>query len=626
MSFAAEQAIEAEVKPVSSLQGGAGFQRLWVQRREAVSGAEAVVGEQQLEEIIELKLDKGIVNLWEYALLLIREGIKMEDKDKAAKLGEFSQRMAPDLPYVYFYAGQVIWKNEKWRIYPALEKYFEGIRAYTRNLPLLYGQVLSLLYLLGIGALLAVLAFCMMVLLKRLTIFVHVLKEELKGERKEVIRGVARIFLFFLPLLVQLNILWCVLFWCFILWGYLTRGEKGVLVLCLFLLTYIPPVGKSIFHFMESPEAQTVFDIYETTYGEREPQAWERLHLWTQEDPTDRDVLFTLALALKKEGDYTEARRGYQKVLKLNPSDPDVTSNLGNLYLALGEPEKAIGLYQQAIEVNPHNGVYHFNLSKALSQKSMLLLEDVDKAFQRAKELSPKVIGAHLEIDSHHPNRNVIDEIISLERLRRRLLAGLWRGTGPSFLLLDVGLRGLSPRFPFISPLIFFALIIVLLFVEGKVGQGWWSCSLCGLISSQTYARREGRKKICIGCSRILKGKEVDQKLKEKKLGEIKVFQRRMGLYDKLLPIILPGGGHVWKGYNLRGFIFLWIFFLFLGKFYYWKEVVPSVIPSTYGICGGGLLIALVFAIFYLLVLKGAYKKEGLEVFEPPFSLEGIRR
>ncbi|RLB06517.1 MAG: hypothetical protein DRG50_05475 [Deltaproteobacteria bacterium] len=619
----AEQLGENEGVVLSPLQD---FQQLWAKRQEVISERGSKIGEQQLEEIIKLKLDKGIMNLWEYALLLIREGVKLEDKDRALKLAGYSQRMAPDLPYVYFYAGHIFWERERWRIYPTLGKYFEGLKVYLRNLPLVTTQALGLLYIVAIGALLAILTFCVLVFIKRLPLYINALKEELRGEKKEMIRGVGRIFLLFIPFLLQLNILWCGLFWCIILWRYLTRGEKGVLVLSLFLVTYIPPVGGALFNFVKGQEVQAVFDIYEATYGEREPKALERLQLWGQTHPRDRDALFTLALAFKREGDYEKARKYYQKVMDLNPSDPEVISNLGNLYLALGEPEAAIRLYQQAIKLDPYNGVYYFNLSKALSQKSMLLLQDADKNFQRAKELSPKVIGAHLEIDSPHPNRSVIDEIISMERLRRRFFAELWRTTGPSFLALDVWLRSLSPRFPFIPPLTFFALLIVLSYI-GRGRMGWWKCSLCGLISTQTYARKEGRKKICIRCFRILKGKEIDQELKERKLWEIKVFQRRKGLYEKIIPLIISGGGHVWKGYNLRGLFFLWIFFIFLVKFYYWNVVIPPPIPSSiYGLYEGGILIGVAFVVFYLLVLKGAYKKVDLEVFEPPFSLEGIRR
>jgi hypothetical protein len=119
----------------------------------------------------------------------------------------------------------------------------------------------------------------------------------------------------------------------------------------------------------------------------------------------------------------------------------------------------------------------------------------------------------------------------------------------------------------------------------------------------------------------------MDQELKENKLRETKGFQIRTGIYDKIFPLLIPGVGHIWKGYNLRGFCYLWIFFVFVGKFFYWKGIVPPVIPfSTDGSLGGVLLIIVLFCLYYLLVLIAGYKKEGLETVKPSFSLEGIRR
>ena len=119
----------------------------------------------------------------------------------------------------------------------------------------------------------------------------------------------------------------------------------------------------------------------------------------------------------------------------------------------------------------------------------------------------------------------------------------------------------------------------------------------------------------------------MDQDLKEGKLKETKGFQMRMGVYDKVFSFSIPGVGHIWKGYNLRGFCYLWILFVFMGKFCYWEGIVPSIIPSpTYGILGGVLLTIVAFSVFFLLVLRGGYKKEGLEIVKPSFSLEGIRR
>jgi tetratricopeptide (TPR) repeat protein len=623
--WAEELGEEGEAWVVSPAPHDAEFQKLWGARREAMAAGDKI-GERNLEEMIQRKLDRGITNLWEYAILLIQEGMALKDKERAVRLGEFAQQMAPDLPAVYFYTGHTLVQGNKWRLTAALEKNAEGIKAYTRNIPLAVGQGLNILYIVGIGFLLAIVTFCLMVFFKRLPLYFHVLKEELRGGLQEMIRGVGRILLFALPLLLQLNIVWCVLAWCLILWRYLTKGEKGVAVFSMLLVVYIAPLGEALFQFMEGPRAQVVFDLYEASYGERKPQAMERLQLWSQDHPEDRDALFTVALASKREGAYPEAKRYYQQLIKLNPSDAGSISNFGNLSMALGDPAQASSLYQQAIELAPSNGVYYFNLSKALSQKSMLILQDADQNFQKAKELSPGIIGDHLEIDSPNPNRTVIDTIISLQQLRSRLLAEFWRETGLSYFILDVWLRDLSPRLPFVVP-VFFVVIVIILSFMGKGREEWWRCSLCGMISNQTLGKREGMRRICVRCFRILKGKEIDQELKENKLRETKGFQIRMGIYDKLFPLFIPGVGHIWKGYTVWGLFYLWIFFIFLGMFYYGTGIVPQSIPcSTYGMLGSAPVLIVAFVLFYLVVLRMGYRKQGLEISKPSFSLEGIRR
>jgi len=621
----AQEQGETDEAVISPAPHDAELLKIWEERRQVVAAGDTI-GARQLEEIFQRKLDRGITNLWEYAISLMQEGMALKDKEQAVRLGELAQRLAPDLPAVYFYTSHGMVKSNKWKFSAALEKNAEGIKAYSRNIPLAAGQVLNILYIVGLGFLFAIVTFCVVVFFKRLPIYFQILKEELNGGTQAMIRGVGRIFLLALPLLLQLTIVWCVLAWCLILWRYLMKGEKVVVVVSLLLAVYIHPIGQILFQFMESPRAQVVFDIYEASYGERRPQAMERLRLWVEEHPEDRDALFTAALATKREGGYSEARRYYQQLVNLNPSDARSISNFGNLSMALGDPAQASSLYRQAIELAPSNGVYYFNLSKALSQKSMLIMQDADQNFQKAKELNPQIIGDHLEIDSPQPNRMVIDMVITVEHLRRRLLAEFWRETGLSYFTIDVWLHDLSPRVPFVFPIFFMVAVVVLSFM-GKGREEWWRCSQCGMISNQTLGKKDGMRRICVRCFRILKGKEIDQELKKSKLQETKVFQMRRGIYDKLFSLLVPGVGHIWKGYNLSGFFYLSIFFIFVVRFYYWQGIIPPAIPaSTYGMLGGLPLTIVAFVLFYLAVLRGGFTKQGLEISKLSFSLEGIRR
>jgi len=124
---AQEEPVEEDVVPTYLPQQEEGFQRLWIQRQEAIAAGD--LGERQLEEIIQQKLDQGIINLWEYALLVMREGMTLVDKEEAVKLGEFAQRMAPDLPSVYFYAAHTLLKKDSLKLYPAIEQTLKGIKA-----------------------------------------------------------------------------------------------------------------------------------------------------------------------------------------------------------------------------------------------------------------------------------------------------------------------------------------------------------------------------------------------------------------------------------------------------------------------------------------------------------------
>jgi hypothetical protein len=450
--------------------------------------------------------------------------------------------------------------------------------------------------------------------------------EELRGGAQELIQGVGRIILLVLPFFLQLNIVWCALIWCLMLWRYLTKGEKGLVLLSFLLVVYLPPTGDALLQFMAGPRAQAVFDIYETTYGERRPQVVERLGRWVEDHPEDRDALFAVALAAKREGDYPEAKKYYQQLLKLNPSDPPSISNVGNLSLAMGDPETASAMYQKAIELDPNNGAYYFNLSKALSQKSMVVLQDADQTFQKAKELSPAVIGKHMEIDSPHPNRSVIDMTVPLDNLRSKLSAAFWRETGLSYFIVDVWLRDLSPRLPFVVPVLFVVAVVAMAIVR-KGREKWWRCTQCGMISTQPVGKKEGRKGICVRCFRIIKGKEIDKGLKAGKLRDTKIFQIRMGVYDTLFPFLIPGVGHIWKGYNVRGLFYLCIFFAALGIVSFGRDIIPQPIPlPTAGVPGGVSFVIAFLAVLYIMAAWGGYRKEGREITKPSFSLEGIRR
>ncbi len=80
------------------------------------------------------------------------------------------------------------------------------------------------------------------------------------------------------------------------------------------------------------------------------------------QQPDDSDILFNLALSLKKMGRLSEAVEVYFQVLALIPHDPEAHYNLALALQAQHEYDQAIHHYQEAIALNPAYGPAHNNL------------------------------------------------------------------------------------------------------------------------------------------------------------------------------------------------------------------------------------------------------------------------
>jgi len=532
--------------------------------------------------------------------------------------------MAPDLPYVYSYLSRMV---SPWDLYSQIDYNIEKLKAYARNVPLATPRLLNIVHLITFSLLLTTLAFLLLVFGKRLPALVWTLANEARGDYKETLMVGIRVVVLFLPLLLHIDLLWCALFWTTIIWHTISSRERFFVLGCLVLILYLPPLGQTIFRYVQGAEVQTVFDMYGLLYGERDSASLQRLQAWSADHPHDTDVLLTLGLAHKRDGTYASAESYYRKIIAVNPSSAEAIGNLGNVALARGETKEAITLYNKAASIDPGNGIYYFNLSKALTQQSMLRLREADRNFDRAQQLSPHVIKAHLEIDATGPNRSVIDTTVRIAALWTRLASQWWEDTGMSFFVeQEVWLRDLSPRVPFAVPAVVVPVLLFLMIVRRR-SRDWWRCALCGVSQPQGYSRSEGGHRICIRCFRILHGREINMNVREKKLREIKQYKKQRSVQENLVALLLPGGGHLWKGYNARGFIYMGIFFAFIVKFAYWTGPVPLPLPSSVSTTlWSPWLIPGAFVLFYALVWCGFRRKPGRETLEPPVPLEAIRR
>ena len=99
------------------------------------------------------------------------------------------------------------------------------------------------------------------------------------------------------------------------------------------------------------------------------------------------------ALRAEAAGDITEAEAVYERLLALNPGDPDLLYNSGNLYVRTRRFEEAVQRYGAAIEARPGHVAARVNLGNAL-----LMLGRRDEAsaqLEIALEHAPADADAH---------------------------------------------------------------------------------------------------------------------------------------------------------------------------------------------------------------------------------------
>lgn len=94
-------------------------------------------------------------------------------------------------------------------------------------------------------------------------------------------------------------------------------------------------------------------------------------------------------VALIQLSRFSEAKKEFQRSLKLDKSYPEAHNNLGVTYYVNKEYGPAIREYRRAIKLNPNSAHFHSNLGSAyFSEKS---LDKATKEFNEAMRLDPSI-------------------------------------------------------------------------------------------------------------------------------------------------------------------------------------------------------------------------------------------
>jgi len=107
------------------------------------------------------------------------------------------------------------------------------------------------------------------------------------------------------------------------------------------------------------------------------------------EDSVLEQILISLGVLWGERDEIDRARGIYEKIIELNPNSAIAHNNLSNLLTEqFGEHEKAREHYERALEIDPDDALVHANLAELLTEH----FDEHEKArehFERALEINP---------------------------------------------------------------------------------------------------------------------------------------------------------------------------------------------------------------------------------------------
>ena len=531
-----------------------------------------------LDQLYQQKLDKGIRNIPLLSLLLIRQARESRnsgDADQSVQWARYSVKFSPDLPEPYFDLARALWHQNPLQFLRPLSEAWKGLLAYFRYYPRALRLFCNLFYVLGNALLMTFIVFAVVGLVKYLPLYFYDIHKNLSQEMGKLLANSLKIFVLFIPFFLRIDLLWALLFYLILLWGFVTKRERQFIVFFFVVLVYLPFFLRSASTFLNGPASGILMEMNEANYEAGGSDVRERLKNWLSTHPDDAEVIFTLGLMEKRQGRYPQAEEYYRKAIQLSPSFSGAYSNFGNVYFARKQTDLAIASYQRAIELDPSQGAYFYNLYRAYSQETFLSVKK-DGAFQKARQLDPNLVEYYSSIDTPpHANRLVVDEVLGPNALWTRFYHQFVGREGILFHLFKAWFEKIPSRIFFLAPL-FFLGFWVGMSKYGRTRRFLTRCPMCGSPTHRFYLGNTDQEYICFNCYRIyIQREKLHPKIAEKKAVQVQQFQKENDFVQRFLSFFFLGFKDLWGDHSFKGISLLFVFFVFVLRFVHWDGVIP---------------------------------------------------
>ncbi len=547
-----------------------------------------------LEHVQQERLNNGIVNFTPYSALLIRESqdaLLRSDFRAADMYAEFACTLSPDTAAVYAARVRQLWKDKKGS--------FSGL---ARNLSLYLMHSLSPYNIedfsqavfensaaLAGAILLSLCCITLLALLSCLPRFHHDLRHMLPEAMPDFSVKIVLLIVFAVPLVFGLSLVWLCAWALALLFAYLSRTARQVVTVLFVLLVLVLPFLAATMGFAKfMPHDEVLKLLWKANYGYCDARDTELLENALDAQDVREEVLFSLGLVYKRRGSLDMAQKYYEKVLKADPTNYRASVNLGNVFFAQNNRDRAIGQYEKAAVMNSHDpAAAYFNLSRVYQQKFMF--SESENALNIAKRYDAKRVSLYLKHFTDNYNRRVIDETIPASRLWDK---GYQRFSAGSPLVQDIWRRMAGGIAYSYGPFAFLALLIGILFLSDRERvRIAIRCKYCGKAICQRCQHATVSTTTCTHCTTLLqKQSKLGYAVREEKMAGIRQYLSRKRMIGLVFGYAVPGAGHFWTGHCIPGALGILIFFLL-----FMKTLIPLLFEGPWGFLFGPRILEFSF-------------------------------
>jgi len=574
---------------------------------------------EELEDIYQSKLNRGIKNSFNFSSFLLRTSEKylaQGEIEKAKEYAEYAQLLSPSYPPVYTHLGKIYWTQNRFLFFSIPAGWLKSFSVVFVNYIFSVILLSNILLFFLLSLLLTIATFSIISVYKYFKLLIHDLHHLLSLKLPSIHLVLWGVLIFFLPFFFHWSIFLVFFFWLMLLFIYHSNKEQFIIIFFAFFLLTSPFLIQLISQCVMTLNSGVFYQLYQVNEECWDEETKQRLDEWIIDNPSDADALFSLALIKKREGNYQEATRYYNRVLDVNPEYHKAICNLGNVLLAKKEVDLAIKEYTRCLEICPTSVKGYYNISRAYLLNYMF--PESKNSFNKAKELDSESVDYFSRIYAQSINRMVIDETIPLSTFWRKTFNNTEEKTQFGVYLWDQYFRGV-PFAYWYSVLFVFLLFVCLLFVNHHESGFSVGCKYCGSVVCRKCRRSIYEDMLCSKCAAIFKSKEdhsISIREKEKKVIQIEKFNKRYITIGRLLSILLPGAGHLWAGYALRGAGLLFLLFFALLQLTFSNGIVknPWLMRDTSSYTYGVMLVCFLFIIYSYSILN--FQKVSYKMFQ----------